>query len=69
MVIIAFRKETDRLASICSKTFSNVAKAKNHIEDDAAYFCTKHSGSINWGWIKPKTLDNNLVPRLLPFRM
>lgn len=48
MVIIAFRKETDRLASICSKTFSNVAKAKNHMEDDAAYFCTKHSGSINW---------------------
>ena len=56
MVIIAFRKETDKLTSICSKTFTNVAKAKKHIEEDAAYFLSKHPG-IDLGWIKPNSLD------------
>lgn len=56
MVIVAFRKETDKLASVCCKTFKNDIAAKKHIEEDAAYFLTKHPG-VDLGWIKPKTLD------------
>lgn len=61
MVIVAFRKDNEKLTSVCSKTFKNAAAAKQHIEDDAAFFCTKHPGSINCGWIKPKTLDYYMV--------
>jgi len=61
MVIVVFRKEIDKLASVCCKTFKTAAAAKQHIEDDAAFFCTKHPGSINCGWIKPKTLDYCMV--------
>ncbi len=61
MTIVAFRKDNERLTSVCCKTFKNNVAAKQHIEDDAAFFCTKHPGSINCGWIKPKTLDYYMV--------
>ena len=61
MVIVAFRKDNERLTSFCMKTFKSIDAAKQHIEDDAAFFCTKHSGSIDCGWIKPKTLDYYMV--------
>ena len=61
MVIVAFRKDSERLASVCRKTFKNAAAAKQHIEDDATFFCTKHPGSINCGQVKPKTLDYYMV--------
>ena len=56
MVIVAFRKETHKLVSICLSRFSIVREAKQHIEDDAAHVLDIHSG-INLGWIKPNTLD------------
>ena len=56
MVVVVFRKENKKLASVCSKVFKTVATAKSHIEDDAAYLLAKHSG-VDLGWIKPKTLD------------
>ena len=56
MTIVVFRKETDTLASVCMKKFKNEIAAKKHIEEDAAYFLTKHPG-VDLGWIKPKTLD------------
>lgn len=54
--IVAFRKENDRLASICTAAFKSQAAAKKHIEEDAAYACKK-TGALDLGWIKPKTLD------------
>ena len=56
MVIVTFRKETDKLTSFCMKPFKNETAAKAYIEEDAACFLSKHSG-ISLGWIKPKTLD------------
>ena len=57
MVITAFRKSTDKLTSFCTVPFRTVANAKNGIELDASFFCSKHPGTIDLGWIKPKTLD------------
>lgn len=54
--IVAFRKENDRLASVCTMAFKSQAAAKQHIEADAAYVCKKHN-ALDLGWIKPKTLD------------
>ena len=56
MVIAVFRKETDKLASVCTKKFRNEIAAKKHIEEDAARICMLHS-ALDLGWIKPKTLD------------
>ena len=56
MVIVVFRKETDKLASVCIETFKSTAAAKKHIEEDAAHFLQKHNG-VDLGWIKPNTLD------------
>ena len=56
MVIVTFRKETDKLTSVCQARFKNEIAAKKHIEEDAAYFLTKHPG-VDLGWIKPKTFD------------
>ena len=56
MTIVAFRKETDKLVQVCTKTFRSTAAAKKHIEDDAALICQIHN-ALDLGWIKPKTLD------------
>ena len=56
MVVVVFRKENEKLTSFCMKTFKSTAAAKKHIEEDAAFFLTKHPG-VDLGWIKPKTLD------------
>ena len=56
MTIVAFRKETDKLVQVCTKTFRSTAAAKKHIEDDAASICQIYN-ALDLGWIKPKTLD------------
>lgn len=56
MVIVAFRRDKDKLTQVCTKTFKSIAAAKKHIEDDAACWLSKHPG-IDLGWIKPKSLD------------
>lgn len=56
MVIVVFRKENERLASVCTKMFDTVDDAKKNIEEDAARICMLH-GALDFGWIKPKTLD------------
>ena len=56
MIIVAFRKETDKLVQVCTKKFRNTTAAKKHIEDDAAYICQNYN-ALDLGWIKPKTLD------------
>ena len=56
MTIVAFRKETDKLVEVCTKTFRSAAAAKKYIEDDAAYIC-QTCNALDLGWIKPKTLD------------
>ena len=61
MVVVVFRKENERLASVCTKMFDNVDAAKKHIEEDADFFCSKHRGSIKCGWIKPNTFDYYMV--------
>lgn len=55
--IVVFRKENDRLASVCTMAFKSQVAAKQHIEADAAYVCKKNYGALDLGWIKPKTLD------------
>lgn len=61
MTIVVFRKGNEHLASMCMEKFKTPEAAKKHIEEDAAFFCKKHRGSIDWGWIKPDTLDYYVV--------
>ena len=61
MTIVVFRKENERLASVCMKKFKTPIAAKKHIEEDAAFFISKHAGSIDWGWIKPDSLDYHVI--------
>ncbi len=56
MTIVTFRKETDKLTSVCNKKFKTPAAAKKHIEEDAAYVLSKHP-EFDLGWIKPRSLD------------
>ena len=56
MTIVVFRKENERLATVCTVKFKSAEAAKKHIEEDAAYFLSKHPG-IDLGWIKPNSLD------------
>ena len=56
MVIVVFRKDSDRLASVCLKKFKSVGEAKEHIEQDVQRICAMHD-ALDLGWIKPKTLD------------
>ena len=56
MVAVVFRKDNDRLASMCMQKDRSVKEAKDHIEQDAQHVCKLHDG-LDWGWIKPKTLD------------
>ena len=60
MTIVVFRKENERLATVCTVKFKNAEDAKKHIEEDAAYVCAKHN-AIDVGWIKPNTLDYYMV--------
>ena len=57
MYVVAFRKETDRLTSMFNTTFSSRKEAKNFIEEDSLFYCSKHHNAMPLGWIKPKTLD------------
>ena len=56
MVAVVFRKDSDKLASMCTQKYRTVNAAKEHIEQDAQHVCKLHDG-IDLGWIKPKTLD------------
>lgn len=56
MVTVVFRKDDERLASMCMQKYRSVGAAKKHIEQDAQHVCKLHDG-IDLGWIKPKTLD------------
>lgn len=53
---VVFRKDSDKLSTMCTVLFKSQVAAKQHIEADAAYVCKKHN-AIDLGWIKPKTLD------------
>ena len=53
---VTFRKDTDKLTSMCSITFKTTKEAKKHIEDDAHHLCELYN-AVDLGWIKPKTLD------------
>ena len=61
MTIVLFRKDNDRLTSACMCKFKTAEAAKKHIEEDVAFFCSKHCGSIKLGWIKPNSLDYYMV--------
>lgn len=56
MVAVVFRKDDEKLASMCMQKYKTVNAAKEHIEQDAQRVCKLHDG-LDLGWIKPKTLD------------
>lgn len=56
MVLVVFRKDNNRLASMCMQKFRSTNAAKKHIEEDAQHICKRYD-AFDLGWIKPNTLD------------
>lgn len=49
MTIVTFRKETEKLTSMCMCPFKNEKAAKAHIEEDAAHWCEFHNAKpLGW---------------------
>jgi len=54
---VVFRKENDKLSSMCTVLFKSAKEAKSHIEADAQLTVCLKAGAKDLGWIKPDTLD------------
>lgn len=48
--IVMFRKESNKLSSMCTIDFKDAETAKKYIEEDAEYFCRIHRGAKKLGW-------------------
>lgn len=55
--IVMFRKESEKLSSMCMVDFKDAEAAKKHIEADAEHFCQAHRGAKKLGWKDPDATD------------